>query len=162
MIPPVTTNPHFESVESLQAARALLAFRPVEPRDTAGRGLESIRIHVRDHKQRQLAIEDRTLEVHYGAFVLSQSRRAASEARRLALDVSYGQEAREARIAGHSARVYELGPVPPPHDIDGRSPAVVTWHDAEMFYLIASGELPSERLVRVAESMYPSRRPHAR
>jgi hypothetical protein len=152
------TNPHFESVESLRAARALLAFRPIEPRDTAGQGVESIRIHVRDHKQRQLAIEERTLEVHYGVFVLSQSRRGASEARRLALDVSYGQEAREARIAGHSARIYELGPVPPPDDIDGRAPSVVAWHDEEMFYLIASGELPSERVVQIARSMYPARR----
>jgi hypothetical protein len=157
MIPLVTINPHFESVKSLKAARALLAFRPVEPRDTAGQGVESIRIHVRDHKQRQLAIEDRTLEVHYGAFVLSQSRRGASDARRLALDVSYGQNAREVRIAGHSARVYELGPVPPPDDIDGRAPSVVAWHDEEMFYLIASGGMPSERLVQIARSMYPSR-----
>ena len=162
MIPLVTINPHFESVESLRAARALLVFRPIEPRDTAGHAVQSIRIHVRDHKQRELAVEGRTLEVHYGAFVLSQAHRGASEARRLALDVSYGQEAQESRIAGHSARVYELGPVPAPDDIDGRAPSVVAWHDDEMFYLIASGEMPAERLVRIAESMYPSPRPLAR
>lgn len=43
---------------------------------------------------------------------------------------------------------------PAPHDPDGRSPAVVAWHDGELFFLIASGELPSDALVRIAESLY--------
>ena len=81
----------------------MVAFRPLEPSHTAGFRLQSIRIHVRDHKLRELAIEDRTLEAHYGGFVLSQSKKGASEARRLALDVSYGQAAREGRIAGPAA-----------------------------------------------------------
>lgn len=154
----MTTNPHFESAESWAAARGLLAFRPVEPCDTGGLAAVSFRVHVRDHKLRELALEERTLEVSFGAFVLSQSRPGAGEARRLALEVSYGQRARELLIAGHSARVYELGPEPLPDDIDGRMPSVVTWHDAEMFYLIASGEVAAERLVQIAQSMYSSRR----
>ena len=134
-------------------------FRPLEPRDTLGLNVQSIRIHTRDHKLRALSIEGRTLEVHYGAFVLSQSRKGVTEARRLALDVSYGPAPREARIAEHRARVYELGPEPPPGDIDERSPSVVTWHEGDMFYLIASGELSSDDLVRVAISMYKVRKP---
>ncbi len=132
----------------------MLTFRPIEPPHTAGLRLQSIHVHVRDHKLRDLPIEDRTLEAHYGGFVLSQSRKGAAEARRLALDVSYGRAAHETRIAGRAGRVYELGPEPPPDDIDGRSPAVVTWHDAEMFYLIASGGMSSDDLVRIAISLY--------
>ena len=56
------------------------------------------------------------------------------------------------------ARVYERGPEPPPGDIDGRSLAVVTWHDADMFYLIASDELTTDELVRIATSLYAGRR----
>jgi hypothetical protein len=150
----MTDTPHFETAASWKAARALLLFSPLEPGDTAGFRLQSIRIHVRDHKLREIAVGERTLEAHYGGFVLSQSRKGTHEARRLALDVRYGPVGREARIAGRAARVYELGPEPAPDDIDGRSPSVVTWHDAEMFYLIASGELSSDELVRIATSLY--------
>lgn len=132
----------------------MLTFRPLEPNHTAGLRLQSIAIHVRDHKFRELSVEDRTLEAHYGGFMLSQARKGAQEAKRLALGVSYGRAARDARIAGRAARVYELGPEPAPGDIDGRSPSVVTWHDAEMFYLIASGEMSSHDLVRIAISLY--------
>ena len=132
----------------------MLTFQPLEPEYTAGLRLQSLQIHVRDHKLRELAIGDRTLEAHYGGFLLSQSRKGANEARRLALDVSYGRPAREARIAGCAARVYDHGPEPPPGDIDGRSPAVVTWHDADMFYLIASGEMTTHDMVRIAISLY--------
>src|SRR6516165_672696 len=38
-----------------------------------------IRIHVRDHKLRELSINDRTLEGHYGGFVLSQARKGTDE-----------------------------------------------------------------------------------
>ena len=105
----------------------MLTFQPREPRYTAGLRLRSVRIHVRDHKLRELSINDRTLEAHYGGFVLSQARKGADEARRLALDVWYGNAGEWGRIAGHVARIYELGPEPAPDDIDGRSPAVVTW-----------------------------------
>lgn len=147
-------NPHFEAAPTWVAVGALLVFRPVRPSYTAGFALQSLRVHVADHLLRRLAVADRTLEAHYGGFVLSEARRMPDEARRLALDVSYGRDARAERIAGHDARVYELGPEPAPDDIDGRPPSVVVWHDAEMFYLIASDSLAAERLTRIARSMY--------
>jgi len=150
----MTRNIHFETADSWDAVRNKLTFEPLEPSHTEGFHLQSLQIHVRDHKQRELTVGDRTLEAHYGGFVLSQARRTADEARRLALTVSYGQAPRTVQIAGRDARVYELGPEPPPDDIDGRSPSVVVWHDGEMFYLMASGEMPSEALVRIAASLY--------
>ena len=132
----------------------MLAFDPIEPRFTAGMALQSLRIHVRDHKRRELAVGARTLEAHYGSFVVSESKKGVDEARRLALDVSYGSAGRDARVGRCAARLYELGPVPPADDIDGRSPSVVTWHDREMFYLIASGELTVDVLLRIAASLY--------
>jgi len=153
-LPGMASNPCFETASSWKAAQAMLTFRPLALKPRKGRRRQSIRIHVRDHKLRELRVEDRTIEVHYGGFVLSQSRKGTREAQRLALEVRYGPAPQEARIAGHAARVYELGPEPEPDDIDGRSPSVVTWHDAEMFYLIASGEMPSDALVRIAVSLY--------
>jgi hypothetical protein len=150
----MTTNPHFETVDSWQAAEAMLTFQPLQPKYTAGLELESIRIYVRDHRQRDLSIADRTCEAHYRSFVVSQSRRAPHEARRLALDVSYGPQPIVARIFEHDARVYELGPDPGLEDIDGRSPAVVTWHDGDMFFLVASSELGAAELQRIAMSLY--------
>lgn len=135
----------------------MLTFRPLVPKHTAGLRLQSIRIHVRDRKLRELSVGDRTLEAYYGGFSVSQVRKGAAEARRLALDVPYGSSGRDAQIAGCAARVYELGPEPAPDDIDGRSPSVVTWHEAEMFYLIASDEMASDALVRIAASLYPGR-----
>ena len=132
----------------------MLTFTPVQPKYTAGLELESIRIYVRDHRHRELAIADRTCEAHYRNFVVSQSRRAPDEARRLALEVSYGRNPIVARILGRDARVYELGPDPGPDDIDGRSPAVVTWHDGDMFYLIASSEMGIAELQSIAMSLY--------
>jgi hypothetical protein len=150
----MTAPPHFETASTWRNAEAWLTFRPLVPSQTAGLTLRSLRIHVRDHKQRELAIGDRTLEAHYGGFVLSQSQKSATEARRLVVDVSYGRKWRETRLAGHEARMYERGPEPPPDDIDGRSPAVVTWHDGDMFYLIASDELDADDLLRIGLSMY--------
>ncbi len=132
----------------------MLAFRPLEPKNTAGCGLQSLSVHVRDHKLRELSIADRTLEAHYGAFVLSQARKGAEEARRLALAVPYGATGCDARVGGCAARAYALGPEPPPDDIDGRTPAVVSWHDGDMFYLIASDRLPCAELVGIAGSLY--------
>src|SRR5262245_54087633 len=111
----------------------MLAFRPVEPTYTAGSTLEGLSIHVRDHRLRRRSIGNRTREAHYGRFVLSQARKGVEEALRLALDVSYGHAPRQARVSGHAAHVYDLGPEPGPEDIDGRGPAVVAWHDGEMF-----------------------------
>jgi len=154
----MTSNPHFETAPSLKAARAMLTFQPREPRYTAGLRLRSVRIHVRDHKLRELSVNHRTLEAHYGGFVLSQARKGADEARRLALDVRYGAAGQEGQIAGHAAQIYELGPEPAPDDIDGRSPAVVTWYDADLFFLVASNTMSSDELVRIAVSLYAQRR----
>lgn len=135
----------------------MLTFQPFEPTFAAGHELRSLRIFTRDHKMRELSVGERSLEAHYGPFVISQSRKGVEEARRLALDVSYGREPREGTIAGHAARIYELGPEPQPDDIDGRPPSVVVWHDGEMFFLIASGEMAVDELVPIAASMYASR-----
>ena len=150
----MTSNVHFATAGSWAAAVAMLTFRPLQPSLTAGFDLQALRIHIRDHRMRELPAGNRTLEAHYGGFVVSQSRMGAAEARRLALIVSYGPAAQEARIAGREARVYELGPEPPFDDIDGRNPAVVTWPDADMFYLVASGEISADTLIRIAASMY--------
>ena len=151
---PASDNPHFASAQSWHTARTMLTFRPLVPAHTMGLGLKGLRVHVRDHKLREVPIGDRTLEAHYGGFVLSQSWKGAEEARRLALEVSYGREVRDARVSGHPARVYELGPEPEPDDLDGRSPAVVTWHEGDMFYLVASDEMSSDVLVSIALSVY--------
>ena len=57
-------------------------------------------------------------------------------------------------VSGHEGRIYDLGPLPPPDDIDPRPPAVVVWHDGDMFYMVASDQLESDVLLRVAESLY--------
>jgi hypothetical protein len=152
------SSAHFASVPDWTAARAMLVFQPLERRQIAGYSLRSIRIHMRDHKLRDLPIEERTIEAHFGAFTLSQARKGLEEARRLALEVSYGGTPRDARVAGRAARVYELGPEPPPDDINGRSPSVVTWHDGGIFFLLASGEMSSGELMQIATSLYMSRR----
>lgn len=149
----MTSSP-FETATSWRTARELVTFEPRIPNQTAGHDLQSLRIHVRDHKLRTLEPKDRTLEAHYGAFVVSQAQPGTDEARRLALDVKYGRGAREGRVAGRVARIYELGPEPPKDDIDGRSPAVVTWHDDGMFYLIASTAMAAAELEPIAESLY--------
>jgi hypothetical protein len=147
-------NEHFHTAATWAEARTLLVFEPRRPRYTAERTLQSLDVHIRDHKRRELAPQDRTLEAHYGTFVVSQSQHGPEPARTRAIDTSYGQAKREGTIAGHDARIYELGPDPPADDIDGRSPAVVTWHDGPDFFLIASSELPAAELERIARSMY--------
>jgi len=79
----------------------MLTFEPVAPRETAGFSLQRLEVHVRDHKRRELAAGDRTLEAHYGGFVLSQARaRSREDARLRALETSYGQVGRAVRVAG--------------------------------------------------------------
>ena len=58
------------------------------------------------------------------------------------------------RLAGHEGRGYPLGPEVPADDIDGRSAAVVTWHDGPMFHFVASTQLPLEEVTIVAASLY--------
>jgi len=116
----MASNPHFASVPSWNAAEPMLTFRPLIPLYTAGFALQGLRVHILDHRKRDVPIGDRSLEAHYGALVVTQSRKGREEARRLACDVSYGRLRSEARIAGHNASVYDLGPEPEPGDIDGR------------------------------------------
>ena len=150
----VPENPHFEAAADWAAAAGRLTFVPLVPRFTSGGALKSLRIHVRDRKLRELAPDERTLEAYYGTFAFSQSRRTAADARRAALDVSYGRAPRPLWILGREGKGYELGPVPEPDDIDPRSPSVVAWADGEMFYFLASGELPLSELIDVATSIY--------
>ena len=150
----MTDNPHFETVRSWKAAEALLKFRPMRLRGLTGDSLQLLRVHVRDHKMRVIELNARTLEAHYGGFILSQSQKGAEEARRLALRVSYGAEARDVDIAGHHAKVYERGPEVPSDDIDGHSPAVVAWADGDMFFLIASSTVEAAELRQIAVSIY--------
>jgi hypothetical protein len=148
-------NDHFKSVFDWAAAAELLDFEPRRPAYTAGFSLVALSVHVTDHRKHQLPLGARSLEAHYGGFVIDQ-KRAASEmdAQRRALSTSYGQAATRVRVAGHEGRSYALGPVPDPDDGDGRSPAVVVWHDGQMIYLVASGALDEAILHRVASSMY--------
>lgn len=150
----VTDDPHFLSVPTWEAARSQLTFRPRVPRYTAGHRLQSLVVHVRDHRRRELPPARRTLEGHYGVFVLSQSRPGAAEARRQALAVVYGADGHHSEVAGRPARAYELGPQVRQDDIDGRSPAVVSWHDGEMSYLLASDRMEVAELLSIAGSMY--------
>ncbi len=147
-------NPHFASVISPEEAEAWVGYVPRLPSFTAGFELESIAIFVRDHKMREVPIGRRAVELHYGGFVVSQSRPGRVEARRLAIDVGYGQLPLVGQVVGHEARTYELGPVPEPDDIDPRSPSVIVWHDDEVFFLVASSELAVETLMEVAVSVY--------
>ena len=150
----MSANPHFQGVSSWGEARPLITFDPVQPNDTAGATLQSLAVFVRDHKMRDVPVSDRTLEAYYGEFSFTQSRKAGGEARRMAIEVPYGRWPCEARIGVHEARTYDLGPEPDPGDIDPRSPAVVTWHDGEMFYLVASDTLDVDVLLRIARSIY--------
>lgn len=153
----MTDNPHFEKVPSIQAAGRLVSFAPLELNYTAGFGLESVSVHVRDHKNREVGIADRSVEAHYGAFGFAQSRHAAGEAQRLATSVSYGLVGNPVEIGGCPGQIYELGPEPEDDDIDGRAPAVVTWHDGELFYLLASDQLTSAELRNIAGRVYHSK-----
>mgnify|MGYP001813175902 CR=1 FL=1 len=147
-------NPHFEKVASWKAARKLLDFEPLVLADTKKRRLQSLYVYVRNHKQRELPIGDRSLEAYFDGFVFTQKQAGTAEAHRLALSTPYGLEGCDTQVAKHPGRLYELGPVPPPDDIDGRSPAVVVWHDGGMFYLIASTEKTAAELLAIAQKLY--------
>ncbi|MGE0360956.1 MAG: ankyrin repeat domain-containing protein [Vicinamibacterales bacterium] len=148
--------PRFLAPATWAEAAALLTFVPRAPADTRGRALVGLRVHVRDHRRRDLPRHLRTLEAHYDGFAVCQSCPGASAARRRALDVRYGSGATPIRVAGHEGRGYPLGPEVPPDDIDGRSAAVVTWPDGPMFHFVASTQLPLEDLERIATSLYPA------
>jgi len=150
----MTDEAHFQPVPDWQAAAGLLAFVPRRPVFTAGEALRSLQIFVRDHWRRELPVTERSLEAHYGAFVFSQTLRDESEAQRLALNERYGRFPKEISVAGRSGRRYELGPAVPADDPDGRSPAVVVWHDGGRFYLVASTTLEADELAAIAASVH--------
>ncbi len=133
----------------------MLSFEPLQLAGGAGFDLQSLSIHIRDHKLRDLPTIGRSLEAHYGGFVFSQQRQEdESEARRLALEVPYGRDSRPGQVGEDEAQVYELGPEPEADDIDGRMPSVVTWSDGDMVYLVASDQIPVSALLQIAESLY--------
>lgn len=148
-------NEHFETVADWDAASGLIEFTPRQPSFTADHALQSLSVYVMDHRKRKLPVSARSLEAHYGAFVIEQRRAAsAAEARRLALSTPYGSTAETINVAGFEGRGYPLGPEPGPDDIDGRMPAVVVWNDDSMFYLVASSELELPDLLAIASSLY--------
>ncbi len=140
-------NPHFESADTIEEAAELLTFKPIQPAYTAGFGLDAIRVFVRDHRMRDVPMTRRTVELHYGGFVVSQSCPGPEEARRLAVEVRYGSSPVEALILGREGTIYELGPEPDPDDPDGRMPSVVTWHGDGVHHLVAS-DTESKGLIR--------------
>ncbi len=146
--------PRFLAPDTWDEAAALMAFTPRRPADTRGRALRGLRVHVRDHRRRDLPLHLRTFEAHYDGVAVCQSRPGASSAKRRALEVRYGEGATAIRIAGHEGRAYPLGPEVPPDDIDGRSAAVVTWADGAMFHFVMSTQLPVDEVTIVAASLY--------
>jgi hypothetical protein len=151
----MTGEVHFERVADWAAAAKLLTFEPRCPAYTAGHALASLYVHVMDHRKRRLPVGARSLEAHYGSFVVDQKRTSSEEdAMRWALSTSYGQAPVATKVAGHEARSYALGPEAGPDDVDGRRPAVVVWNDGDMVYLVASDRLDDGTLRRIASSMY--------
>lgn len=151
---PPDPQPRFLAPATWEEAATLVDFAPRRPSDTRGRALRGLRVHVRDHRRRDLPRHLRSLEAHYDGLAVAQSRPGASAARRRALEVVYGQGAMPIAVHGHAGRAYPLGPEVPPDDIDGRSAAVVTWHDGAMFVFVMSTCLPVDELALVAESFY--------
>ncbi len=101
-----------------------------------------------------LAVANRTLELHYGSFMVSESRHDPGEARRRALDVAYGASPIQAQIAGHEGRIYDHGPEGDVNGPDGRMPAVVVWSDGDMLIVVASHDLPLTQLIEIGHSLY--------
>jgi hypothetical protein len=150
----VTATAHFVSPADLAAASVELTFAPRLPDPSLSGALRGLRIHVRDHRGREVPRGERTLEAWFDTFTFSQSSRTEADARHAALDVSYGRDPLPVWILGREGRGYELGPQPAPDDSDERSPAVIAWADGAIFYFLASGELPLTQLIDVAASIY--------
>lgn len=148
-------NPHFLQLGDWADVGPHVDFEPLVPTYTGGRERQALSIFVMDHRKREVARSRRSVEAHYGAFVFAQSMPGDSAARRLALSVAYGVEARTVEISGHEGRGYRRGPPVPDDDPDGRSPAVVTWCDGPLFFLLASTELDLDELIRIGSSVRP-------
>ncbi|ANM30067.1 hypothetical protein ABI59_11540 [Acidobacteria bacterium Mor1] len=152
--------PSFAPVSSWEEGADLIGFIPRTPRETLGFPVDSMHVFVRDHKQREVPVSERSLEVYYRlkndgpGFVLSQSCPGTPEAERRAFQRSYGQDGRPTRVAGKPARLYPLGPPVAEDDVDGRPPAVIVWQDDDRLMLIASSTLEVDQLQRVADSLY--------
>jgi hypothetical protein len=146
-------NPHFAAVGSIDEAETLLTFCPSVPTFTAGCELDSIAVFVMDHRRREVPVEERSVELHYGRFVVSQQRPGIVEARRQALDLSYGTDPIDLQVSDGIGRGYQLGPEVANDDIDGRSPAVVVWANGDTFNLVASSELSLDVLIEIAVSL---------
>jgi len=154
----MTGNDHFQTCADWTAAAELLVFVPRRPAFTVGQCLQSLAVHVMDHRRRQVPLAARSLEAHYSGFVINQKPAgSAAEARRLALSTRYGQAAKTVQVAGHEGRSYELGVEVEPEAVDGRSPAVIVWADGPMLYLVASGTMAVASLLEIAVSMYARR-----
>lgn len=149
----MTSPEHFESLASWDAARERVDFTPVAPKETLGHPLARLALFVRDHRLRKVPPEGQSIEAHYGAFVLTQSRPGAEAAARAAYGVSYGRDPRTEPVGTVEARVYERGPEPEPGDPDGRAPAVVAWAVGDRFFLLASDALDTSALLEVARSI---------
>ena len=148
--PPALARKNYVQLE----ARSLVGFDPLRPGDTLGQAVQTLTIHVRDHKMCELEQRERSLEAHFDTFVFTQARKGRGEARRWALEVGYGTNPEGVDIAGREGRLYALGPEPEPGDIDPRMPAVVAWFDGELFFLIASERIEADDLLSIARSCY--------
>ncbi|MGD9904839.1 MAG: ankyrin repeat domain-containing protein [Vicinamibacterales bacterium] len=152
--PPPVPLPRFLAPATWAEAAALLTFVPRVPAETLGRALVGLRVHVRDHRHRDLPRHLRTFEAHYDGVAVCQSCPGPLAARRRAFEVRYGEGGRPIRVAGREGCGYPLGPEVPADDVDGRSAAVATWADGPMFHFLASTQLPLEDVERVAASLY--------
>lgn len=146
----MTEGSHFLEVADWSEAESRVGFAPLRPRAEP----TALRIHVRDHKLREV---EPTLEASFGSYSLSQGLRDPAEAKRLARVRRYGPAPVSVDVAGLEAVAYELGPMPDLGDIDPRLPAVVTWADDALFVLVASGSMACLELIEVARSLYPAR-----
>jgi hypothetical protein len=151
--PEMPENRHFEPLASWEAARERVGDEIVTPRETAGFTLSTLSLFVRDYKMREVSREEQSLEAHYGAFVFTQSKPGREGARRAVCEVSYGSDPASEEVLGCEARVYEMGPEVDRDDPDGRMPAVVVWAEGERFFLIASDQLSTAELLRIARSV---------
>jgi hypothetical protein len=145
--------PHWAQPADRDAAERWFGATPARPRETLGRALLGYRVRLRDHRDRLLPVRGRDLEVHFDDFVFTQVSLGPDEARRRALEWSYGPEPLELRIGPHEGRGYERGPEPAADDLDAPLPTVVTWSVGGLHLLLASGTLPVLRLVEVAQSV---------
>ncbi|MBT8404140.1 MAG: ankyrin repeat domain-containing protein [Gemmatimonadetes bacterium] len=145
--------PHWAQPTDWEAAGRWFGATPARPRDTLGRTVQAFRVRLRDHRDRLLPAAGRDLEVHFDDFDFTQVSVGHEEARRRALEWSYGPEAMELRIGPHAGRGYERQPDPPEADPDPPLPTVVTWWVGERHFLLASATLAVAQLIEVAHSV---------